>query len=250
MASKQYKGKICVYCCKPESSHTGDHVLARSFFLIEHRDNLPQVPACGRCNGEKSQLEHYLSTVLPFGGTQANAGRNIEQIAPRLAKNGALHRKLLAGMRGRWRSVNGGPFLYEMSVPLEGEKLVQLLRLIVRGLAFSEFGLILPAEQFVVEAAFWLPPISDRWEAQLAMAGETVERNVGEGTFAYRAVRSRIDPEISVWRLQWFGGMQMQGAAGVGGTAYGFTGNRRSFAANALERLFRGDHNAQARKIP
>jgi hypothetical protein len=242
MASKQFKGKTCTYCCAEGASATGDHVLARSFFLPEHRDNLPQVPACGHCNGEKSQLEHYLASVLPFGGNQAHAGRNIEQVAPRLAKNAALHRKLLAGMGGRWRSINGGPFQYEMSVPLEGEKLVQLLRLIVRGLAVSEFGLVLPAEHFVVEAAFLLPPISDRWEAQLAMAGETVERDLGEGTFAYRAVRSRINPEISVWRLQWFGGMHMQGAAGVGGAAYGFTGNRRSFAANALERLFRGDH--------
>jgi hypothetical protein len=46
MASKRYVGKTCPYCRVPGSSTTRDHVVAREFFLIEDRNNLPIVPAC------------------------------------------------------------------------------------------------------------------------------------------------------------------------------------------------------------
>ena len=45
MASQKYRGKTCAYCRVPEISVEGDHVVARQFFLVQDRDNLPQVPA-------------------------------------------------------------------------------------------------------------------------------------------------------------------------------------------------------------
>ena len=58
--SKKYKGKSCPHCARPEASVTADHVFAREFFSVEKRDGLPVVPACERCNNEKSKLDHYL----------------------------------------------------------------------------------------------------------------------------------------------------------------------------------------------
>ena len=61
---KRFKGKTCVYCAG--ASETGDHILAREFVPVAHRSQIPQVPACRRCNKDKSDLEHYLTAVLPF----------------------------------------------------------------------------------------------------------------------------------------------------------------------------------------
>jgi hypothetical protein len=42
---------------------------------VAYRSQIPQVPACIRCNRDKSDLEHYLTAVLLFGGRHANATR-------------------------------------------------------------------------------------------------------------------------------------------------------------------------------
>src|SRR3546814_13523430 len=63
---KRFKGKPCAYC--DGTGDTADHVFARNFFPIEDRAHLPQVSACEPCNRDKSQLEHYLLSVLSFGG--------------------------------------------------------------------------------------------------------------------------------------------------------------------------------------
>ena len=83
--SKRFKGKICAYC-STRPAVTGDHIFARAFFLEDKRDNLPQAPACAECNGLKSTLEHYLTTVLPFGGRHPGASENLEKGEARLSK--------------------------------------------------------------------------------------------------------------------------------------------------------------------
>jgi len=74
--SKRFKNKLCVYCLKNPSTPTGDHIFAREFFMQDRRANLPKVPACKHCNNEKSQLEHYLTAVLPFCGRHPDASGN------------------------------------------------------------------------------------------------------------------------------------------------------------------------------
>jgi len=70
---KRFKGKTCVYCATAGASETGDHILAREFVPVARRSQIPQVPACRRCNKDKSDLEHYLTAGLPFGGRHADA---------------------------------------------------------------------------------------------------------------------------------------------------------------------------------
>ncbi len=96
--SKKFKDKPCVYCPTGISA-TADHAFAREFFLERHRANLPKVPACAVCNGEKSALEHYLTTILSFGGVHPNALENLITTAPRrLAKNLKLRDTLAAAI--------------------------------------------------------------------------------------------------------------------------------------------------------
>ncbi len=89
-ASKRYKGKDCAYCGEPASSSTNDHVVPRSFFIDTDRGpglNTPQVPACARCNNEKSALEGYVGTALLIGSRHPEANRyRREKVGPRLVK--------------------------------------------------------------------------------------------------------------------------------------------------------------------
>ena len=74
---KKFKDGTCVYCATRPAT-TDDHVVARAFFLTPRRGNLPKVPARQPCNEAKSELEHYLATVLPFSGRHADAAANLE----------------------------------------------------------------------------------------------------------------------------------------------------------------------------
>ena len=103
MGSKRYRGKRCVYCGRDGASDTGDHVIARGFFLPSERGELPQVPACNQCNNEKSRLEHHLTTVLPFGARHAAASRTLNELVPgRLEHNERVHRDLLDAWNRQW----------------------------------------------------------------------------------------------------------------------------------------------------
>ena len=55
----KFQGQACVYC--GAESETSDHFVGRKFFLVERRGDLPQVPACRRCNNRKSELEGYVT---------------------------------------------------------------------------------------------------------------------------------------------------------------------------------------------
>ena len=72
----KFAGKTCAYCAT-QTATTADHVFSREFFLVKHRGNLPQAPACHHCNSAKSKLEHYLTAVLPFAGSHADAAENL-----------------------------------------------------------------------------------------------------------------------------------------------------------------------------
>ncbi|WP_157381119.1 HNH endonuclease [Burkholderia ubonensis] len=105
MGSKKYRGKTSVHCGRDRAANTGDHVIAREFCLSDSRENLHKVPACTSCNNAKSQLEHYVLAVLPMGGAHPDAAATIKmQLAPRLAKNDALRRRIDAGGKKACRS--------------------------------------------------------------------------------------------------------------------------------------------------
>lgn len=121
MGSKAYKGRTCVYCLSAESAD-GDHVIARSFFLPDKRQGIPIVPACQPCNNAKSELEHYLSAVMPFGGRHDDSRRTLLELIPRrLAKN----RKLLDLLRSGWsealKALGGGHWAPEATVPFDSD---------------------------------------------------------------------------------------------------------------------------------
>jgi len=212
---KGCKGKPCVYCLEAESAD-GDHVLSRQFVLPEHRGNLPKVPACKRCNNEKSKLEHYLTTVMPFGGRHGESGRNLaEQVPGRLGKNEKLHRELVEGAKRYLVSENGGQREPGMTVPLDGRALEALFEYMTRGLAFHHWGLVFGPE-FAVRAAFLGEAARGPFEGLMAKNAEKVGGNLGGGAFEYEGAMAGDGSGLTVWRMSLYGAVVSGDGDGAG----------------------------------
>ncbi len=212
--SKLYIGKACAYCRAPGSSTTGDHVIARAFFLEEDRADLPKVPACAPCNSRKSALENYVATTLLIGSRHVEGDRyRQELVRPRLEKNSRLRRETGLGTQPKW--VRAGA-LYTLAHPVkvEADKINELLAMIVMGLFHHHFGEPL-SEDFEPDISMFHPEHEGALLASLSPmfpAGLTrVASNLGRGSFAYDGARSPINPALSVWQLSLHGGIPLHG---------------------------------------
>jgi hypothetical protein len=209
MASKRFKGEICVYC----STHravTGDHVFAREFFLKARRDDLPQVPAYKQCNGEKSGHEHYLTAVLPFGGRHPDAYANLKKmVEPRLAKNQKLRRSLAQYSAKVWTRTASGLRARSTALPIEPERLVELFKYVVRGVLFYHWQVRLPEESFVevvLLAADGQKLFADLMQRR---SKNRVNADLGSGTITYKGVQGIDSDIISVWLFSVYGGLTL-----------------------------------------
>jgi hypothetical protein len=203
--SKAYRDKDCTYCCRANSSTGADHVLARQFFLEQHRGNLPKVPACKQCNGEKSELELYLTSTIPFGATHAHATNALELLIPkRLERNQKLHHELIEG-RELVIGIEPGraqPSVGVSALPFRGDTLVALMEYIARGLTFWHWKLLLPPDRTVLSAAFVHSEVAPFFEQLMAQnALNRVSDTLGNGVFTYEGVQAAAPLELTVWRM-------------------------------------------------
>lgn len=205
--SKRFKGKTCVYCCT-SLAESGDHVFAREFFLREHRAGLPKVPACLQCNRDKSELEHYLTAVLPFGGRHRDARLTLEGMVPdRLAKNARLYRLLQQGRDGIWVPDAAGLQVPTMTIPFDGEKLERLFGLIARGLTWHHWQTLLGSDCTVQVLS--LTKAGERFfEPYLRMrANVRVDETLAGGAVSYEGAQGTDNPQVTAWRISLYGGV-------------------------------------------
>jgi hypothetical protein len=204
---KSWKGKTCVYCTVEGSSTTADHVIARGFFPVDKRDNLPEVPACDSCNGRKSNLEHYLSAVLPFGSTHADACDFMDKlVAPRLRNNQKLARELSARIGKTYAFINGRVLQTAMTIPFDSEKVLDLYKLIAQGLAYTHWNVLMPASDVVSLAEFLILEGAGYMEAMLNTSKviSTGPVTLGDGVFTYQGVRDPVHQTLTVWRMSMY----------------------------------------------
>jgi hypothetical protein len=239
---KRYKEKTCVYCAGAGTSETGDHVLARRFVPAAQGSQIPQVPACRQCNKDKSDLEHYLTTVLLFGGRHADAAANLQNDGPRrLAKNPKLHRELGRGSSRIWTREASGLVVRALTVPIDGEKVEKLIGFIVRGLIWHHWRVVLGPGCFVDVLS-----LTTRSESLFARyrnmrARDRVRANIGNGALIYEGAQGTDNPQISAWELSILGGIKMAGADASNFTSkFGVLTGPQSIKHRADDRIRRG----------
>lgn len=205
MASKRFSNQLCVYCGNEYSISQGDHIFARKFFLEENRANLPKIPACSKCNAEKSLYETYLTAVLPFGGRHAAARENLVAMVPqRLARNQRLKQELKSGMEV---SNTGAPTV----LPIDTSQVQRLFTMITRALLWYHWDVRLP-DQYAIECTLLGPHGEYLYQELFKMnSSHFVDESLGNGTFSYYGAQGVGDPNFSIWRFEIYGGLQLTG---------------------------------------
>jgi hypothetical protein len=210
--------------------------------MPDKRDNLPKVPACERCNNEKSQLEHYLTAVLPFAGRHADASAALTRMVPdRLAKNARLHRELTEGSERVSVQENTDQPQSTLTIPFDGQILERLFAFIVRGLVFFHWGVTL-GEQHGVRLIILTRAGEEAFARFFGMnARQQVSADLGDGTFRYVG-KQGDQPALTVWGCDVYGGLAMAGdpeapnetARGIGAT----TATREFLGRKAITDIF------------
>src|SRR5580658_974966 len=136
---RDFRNKICAYCAT-ETCESDEHIFARKFFLERDRGDLPKAPACKKCNGLKSAIEDYCLCVLPLASQHKSAVEVATSLLPRRLQHAGKRR-----LRQSLRDGQGRIFVQEgseglarptMTLPLDGEKVKELIQYIVKGLVW------------------------------------------------------------------------------------------------------------------
>jgi hypothetical protein len=242
--SKLFKGKTCAYCAVPGASDTADHVLSRQLVAVAHRGDIPKVPACTSCNGKKAALEAYVTAVLPFAGRHCDALPNLTANVPkRLEKNQKLHRALSAGQSRVWSRERSGLLVNTLALPLDGERLEELVGLIVRGLMFHHWDVALAPDMLVMVLS-----LTRRGEAFFdhygkANAKQRVANNIGAGALVYEGAQGIDNDAVSFWQLSLYGGITVASEDGKDfSSRFGIMTGPKSIAERANRRVARGEY--------
>lgn len=200
--SKRFKNKTCVFCVD-RPSDSADHLFSRALFPVELRGNLPKVPACSPCQGEKSDLEHYVSTVLPFGSNHPSGSAMLkDHVARRLAKNAPLQRRIRDGAKEIWVSDKKGVSHKSLVVPFEWEKYRDLLRLIVRGLVWTENQVVVPRDYQILVTSLTREGATVFFDNIVSLSPHNRRvRQLAGGAVRYTYTYSDDDHAMSAWML-------------------------------------------------
>lgn len=225
--SKKYKDKPCVYCVERPSTKTGDHVFAREFFLDSERGNPIKAPACIACNNDKSKIEHYLASLLPFGGMHGDAKEHLSKLVPpRLEKNLKLKRELSAGMSYVLHdNENGVPTRY-LAVPFDGNCYSELFKYVAKALAWYHWGTYLSKDSFVYSTSLTGVGVELFHKYFFSLRSkQRVEVTIGVNTIKYIGVQAVDNDQITIWEFELFngvvtsdsidGGLYQSGSVGV-----------------------------------
>src|SRR5690349_19587366 len=142
----KFSGEICIYCGNAAADSI-DHAVGRGFFVVERRGNLPQAPACKRCNGRKSKLESYLMIVLAFGAKHLDAAVNLKTLVMHRLENKA-NAKILRELKKGYEKSGG------TSIPFDHKQLEEFLAMVAKALAWERFGIRLENGYSAIASVF------------------------------------------------------------------------------------------------
>lgn len=200
----------CVYCDSRPGA-TSDHVFCRKFMGVIDRGYLPQVPACSICNNKKAELEHYLTTVMPFGGVHGDAHRLLSQDVPaRLTGNLKLARQLQQGMREETYIDDLGRSQSRYVLLFDGQSFAELFGYITRGLIYWHWQRRLGTE-YVARAMVMRDAGQAYWERMRSHPNTSgwFGWSLGKDALRYEAFYDSTNPSITAWQFHMYGGAMM-----------------------------------------
>lgn len=209
--SKKYKGKLCVYCQERPSITQGDHVFSRELFLIPERNNLIKVPAWDVCNNKKSQIEHYLTTILPFGGMHVDAKENLTTLVPsRLEKNQRLMRELNEGIEYLWIKGKDGFPVRKMTIPIDGDRYMAIFDYIIRALSWYHWNSYIRSESAIysMNLSQFGEEFFEKYFFSLN-ASNRIDNEIGDKTIVYEGAQASDNDQITIWRFEIYNGLKV-----------------------------------------
>jgi hypothetical protein len=214
MASKRYINKDCAYCGQIGASSTQDHVIFRAAFPKRSLAQTPSVPACQSCNNEKSLLESYVGAALLAGSRHGDGDEyRREVVSRRIAKNRKIQAELGLFDDPIWMPVNG-VWQKMHALRVDAKKVNALMAMILRGLFYHHFGRPVHKSRDPQVGMFQ----HDREHEFIALVGDSFPphskrhaANLGRETFGYEIIQSPFDPDFTICRMAWHGGIPLYG---------------------------------------
>jgi hypothetical protein len=193
--------------------------------LKKDRNNLPQAPACDACNGKKSAVEHYLTTVLPFAGRHSQALDNLKSGVPkRLRKNQKLNKELIESQQPVWLKDGTGLYQQTKKLSFDGDKLRVFLEYVPKGLAWHHWKTYFKPTD-TVHVSFLPDLVTGDFPGmmQSVLKANRVQGDLGRGTVLYEGVQDPDAPENMIWSIYMYGGLILSGEHCSDGSAQTLT---------------------------
>lgn len=197
--------KTCVYCAE-NPGVTDDHVPPKSFFPRPRPSNLITVPACIECNsGAGKDEDYFLATFMFSAAGITDAGRALwrERLHRMFLKNVGLKRKMANGFSSAPESTPAGIYVgRRMTLQFDEQRFNSVVRKIVRGLYYFEYGEALPAKKEVITSFL---STKARFETAVAYADQLGwGKQRWPGIFEYRCARLPDAPQVSMWLMRYY----------------------------------------------
>ena len=179
---------------------------------MEKREGILKVPACIKCNGEKSGYEQYLQTVLPLAGVdEVSRERVATQFQTRLDGNKRLKRELMESLEHTLVPTKYG-VRQAMRVKYEPEILLNFSKMLARALHFHFVGTIVSADQDVQSTHMSTTEANSIFAALPDDENHRVNFSFSESVFECRA-GWQSDKRVSFWEFKFYGGLDLRSGA-------------------------------------
>lgn len=213
-------GGECVYC--GDRADTEDHIPPVCLFPKPHPADLIRVPSCKHCNNKASKDDEYFRLVLCMRRENAEHPA-VTKLFPVVLRS-LEHPKKLKMQRAVAKQITrllertpGGLIVPVPAYHVDLVRVHNVLGRITAGLFYHVFGRRLPVG---VEArGFSAPnPQYESFEAQMKFQALNAHmsvypaRIVGDGIFSFQYWVNPADPEITGWRLIFYGASLFMGA--------------------------------------
>lgn len=181
--------------------------------------NIPKVPACSSCNGEKSRLETYfLALVLAASNHEHGDEYRRNHVIPSLRKNRRIgnmirnSKPIVIQRNGRFEQV--------FPINIDSEMTTRLMEFIAIGLYYHHAKAPLNVD-YDAKARIFAPEHEAEYINTVFQIfpddSPRVSRDLGNGTFVYDGIQNSQMPGFSVWRMKWHGGIALAGENGPQG---------------------------------